>query len=213
MLLLVMAGIVMLYDAWLSASIAQIAPHATIQRRMIKQSYRFFEWYSYVVLIIVLLTQPQKGRLLAGFGMAVGLGASIIHALKFSLGRARPQVELGAYHFAPFSIIDDFDAFPSGHVGGAVMLSLLAGIYFPRLLWPLLSLACLVAVGRIVQERHFLSDTLAGAGIAILAVGFCYRRLGSCYYPPLFSRRTSSLESSDEAGSPPTADELADPPR
>lgn len=187
-LLLVFGSIMLAFDATLSEAIGNIAPHGTIQRRIIKQSYRIFAWYSYIVVAAVLIAQSARFRLLLGFGAAVGLGAAIIHGLKYVIGRGRPQLEMGAFHFEPFTFADHLDAFPSGHVGGAVMISVLVGFYYPPLRWPLLFLSAMVALGRVVQDRHFVSDTLAGAGIAILAVYYCYLRLGPAYYPSLASR-------------------------
>lgn len=195
--LLITAFAIMPFDAPLSEWIGALAPDKTIQRRIIKQSYRVFEWYTYLIVAGVLLLQPIRWRLLKGYGIAIGLGAVIIHSLKFCIGRARPQVHEGAFQFEPFALGDYTDAFPSGHVGGAVMLSLLVGLYFPPLRWPLLFLSALVATGRIIQERHFVSDTLAGAGIAVLVIYACYQWLGVSYYPPLSAQHEVAASNAD----------------
>jgi membrane-associated phospholipid phosphatase len=199
---LILTGLlVILIDAPLSEAIGKLAEPNTWQRRIIKQSYRVFTKYTFIGVAVVLLFKRQRKNLLIGYGTALGLGTAMIHLLKFVVGRARPQAELGAYQFQPFTFADKFDAFPSGHVGGAMMLALLVGTYYPRLRVALLILAVLVAVGRIIQDRHFVSDTLVGAGIATLAVSYCYHRLGPAYYPVLRPRAGSDA-SDGESESP-----------
>lgn len=183
--LLVVAGVVAVFDASISTRIASYFPDQSPQRIAVKQSYRVFEWYTYAVIIGLLLMHVRRVELLRGFGVAVGLCLLPVYLLKFIVGRARPQVELGAYAFEPLSLGDKFDAFPSGHVGGAMVLALLVSLYYPRLRWVAIPLAMVVGLGRVIQLRHFPSDVFASAGVAVLAVYVAARWLGPAAYSAL----------------------------
>lgn len=183
--LLLLAGVVALVDATLSTTVASYFPDRSIQRIAVKQSYRVFAWYAYAALVAVLLMDARRIALLKGFGATIGLCIAPVYLLKLLVGRARPQVELGAYSWHPLSWGDMYDAFPSGHVGGAMVLALLASLYYPRLRWVLPPLAMIVGLGRVIQLRHFPSDVLFAAGLAVLATYAAYRLFGPATFPPL----------------------------
>lgn len=97
-------------------------------------------------------------------GIATGL-------LKFSLGRARPYMELGNTHFEPFNTNDDYMSFPSGHTSMAfAMATILAhrskntfasiGYYL---------IASSTGMARIYFDKHWLSDVLSGAAIGTIS--------------------------------------------
>lgn len=137
----------------------------------------------FLVPMAILANQRNGGRLNIGFTAAMLLSTAITHFLKWAFGRARPEKDLGIIHFR-FLEGDDgpFQAFPSGHTTAAVCLALLLGIYFPKARWVFYLWAVVVAFGRIYVDKHWLSDTLAGAAIALLSVLICYRTLGPAFY-------------------------------
>lgn len=61
-------------------------------------------------------------------------------------------------------------SFPSGHSATAVGLALGLSIFYPKATWWFLILALMAMVQRIESRAHYLSDTLAGAAVACLAV-------------------------------------------
>ena len=67
-------------------------------------------------------------------------------------------------------------AFPSAHVSGAVVLSLVAWRHQRRLAYLLLAITGSVMVATVYGRFHYVLDTLAGAAIAIAAVA-AYRYL------------------------------------
>ena len=86
-------------------------------------------------------------------GLAAGLLAQIV---KHLVGRARPELWLGAAHYAPGSST----SFPSGHTVGAFAL---AGVLmFASRNWPLrfiaFALAFAVGLSRVLAFRHWPSD-------------------------------------------------------
>jgi undecaprenyl-diphosphatase len=72
---------------------------------------------------------------------------------------------VGPFHFDAFALKATFASFPSGHTITAFATCLALGYFIPRLRWPLLLLACLVGVSRVVISAHYASDVVAGAAI------------------------------------------------
>ena len=67
-------------------------------------------------------------------------------------------------------------AFPSAHVSGAVVVSLVAWRHQPRLAYLLVPIAGSVMIATVYGRFHYVLDALAGAGLA-LAVVAAYRYL------------------------------------
>ncbi len=195
--LLVVTALVHTQDQSLSALIVGLAPEGSITQRVIKQSYRLYAWWSFVLIAAMLAGHPRRLRLLSAYGAAISTCLGCVHLLKLVVGRARPQFGAGAYHFVPLDVFDACDGFPSGHTAAATLLAALAGLYWPRSRWILFPGALLVGVARVSQERHYVSDITAGAGIALITVHLCVLWLGRGHFPP--------LRSVDVSGEPETA--------
>ncbi len=89
-------------------------------------------------------------------------------ALKMMVGRARPDANLGTHHFTPGSFSSANSSFPSIHLGVAfAAVTPFAQKYDAPWLY---GVAAATAFGRIQQNKHFLSDTVAG-GLIGYAVG------------------------------------------
>ena len=128
-----------------------------------------------------------RGSLLMLSTMAVG--GLVVLVLKRSVARARPELffDKGVYGLGEaFSRANQFNSFPSSHTYAAFAVAVTLGILAPRWRWAFLSLAVLVAVSRLVNLDHYLSDVMTAAGIAI-AVGHLLapRVLCSKYQWPL----------------------------
>jgi membrane-associated phospholipid phosphatase len=67
-------------------------------------------------------------------------------------------------------------AFPSAHVSGTVVVSLVAWRHQRRLAYPLIPITISLMIATVYGRFHYLLDTLAGAGLAIAVVGV-YRSL------------------------------------
>jgi membrane-associated phospholipid phosphatase len=92
--------------------------------------------------------------------------------VKLLVGRYRPNSGRGAYRFSPFSNSDA--SFPSGHATAAFAL---AASVSDEVRWApatvgLYGLAALTAWSRLNDDKHWLSDVLAGAAVGVTSAKF-----------------------------------------
>jgi len=108
--------------------------------------------------------ERRGGRVLASV-VAAGLTTG---ALKEITGRFRPDTTTDPYIFRPFT---NRDAFPSGHATMAFALatSLSAEIHRPWATALLYAGATGTAWSRLNDQKHWLSDVIAGAAVGITA--------------------------------------------
>lgn len=111
--------------------------------------------------------------------------ASVI--IKTPIGRPRPFLidTYGPFGFQPFMFNAKFASFPSGHTITAFAMAVAIGFLAPRLRMPLIIIAVLVAISRLVLGSHYLSDTMGGALIGVLSAVILQR---------LFARRRIVFE-------------------
>ena len=96
-----------------------------------------------------------------------GLASQVI---KHLFGRARPSLidVVGPFHFDLLAVKSTYASMPSGHSVSAFAMAVALGWMAPRLRWPLLLLAVLVAISRVVISAHYPSDVIAGAGLGVV---------------------------------------------
>ncbi|MEN8144974.1 MAG: phosphatase PAP2 family protein [Gemmatimonadota bacterium] len=94
-------------------------------------------------------------------------------AIKVTVGRARPSQHAGPDSFEPFTTDREFHSFPSGHSTQAFALATtLSGElreeapWLPFVLYPG---ATWVAITRVQDERHWITDVVAGAALGVLS--------------------------------------------
>lgn len=96
------------------------------------------------------------------------IGAGLFaNVLKLIVGRTRPELWLGPFHFAGGGA----NSFPSGHTVGAFALAgvlLFASRNMPLRVTAIL-LAAAVGLARVMAFRHWLSDAVASACLGLLA--------------------------------------------
>lgn len=134
------------------------------------QWQRFGAEYSFAVLggfeAWGVIGKNPRARAVAMDGLTASIiaGGIITPALKYSIGRMRPNQTSATFSFKPFS---GHDSFPSGHVTQAFAVATVIASHYDA--WWQQSLAygtaSLVGWGRIQQNRHFASDVVAGAAI------------------------------------------------
>lgn len=100
------------------------------------------------------------GRMLVSDAIAAGTMAAAVNACKYTVRTMRPD---GSTR----------NSFPSGHTATAFLTAtMLAREYGPRSPWFAVggyAAATVVALSRQLNDRHWMSDTVVGAGIGILA--------------------------------------------
>lgn len=139
-------------------------------------------WYFYPALLLSLvllflrpgsLAPGTRARLFvmsAWFAASLGAASALTHAIKYLLGRARPEL-LDSHGIASFEILrlgSAYESFPSGHSTNAGVVAIALAIWFPAMRWPILLAGACLALTRIVVERHYLSDVIAGFAIGTL---------------------------------------------
>ncbi len=90
----------------------------------------------------------------------------ISFTVKSFIGRARPEDGKGAHHFDPFSELDA--SFPSGHTATAFAILSSWVFYYPHVVtYGLLVIGGGAAVARLQQQKHWLTDVLAGGTLGV----------------------------------------------
>jgi undecaprenyl-diphosphatase len=147
-----------------------------------------------VVFFIVAGVAYQRQRWLAyGVAMALaGLSAGLVaHALKFVIGRTRPELWLGPFHYGRATAY----SFPSGHTVAAFALGgvLLFGSRSVLLRIIALTLACAVGAARVFAFRHWPSDVVASALIALLAAWIAHASTSAKFTDTSVEQPASSI--------------------
>lgn len=129
-----------------------------------------------MIVVFVLLAGMAHGNrfwrvmgiAMAGASLASGL---IVNGIKLIVGRSRPEVWLGPFHFSDAAST----SFPSGHTVGVFAIAgvLMAARTSPTTRIIALLLASGVGVARVLSYRHWPSDVLASAVLG-LALGMVF---------------------------------------
>ena len=77
--------------------------------------------------------------------------------------RPRPSLVDPAIH--PLVAVPHSAAMPSGHASTAFAAAVSVGLVHPRLRWPLVVLAGLIALSRVWLGVHYPTDVIAGAAL------------------------------------------------
>ena len=110
--------------------------------------------------------------------VAAATAGLLVTLLKDAAHRARPGIADPALD--PIGSIPASTSFPSGHSATAFACAVAVGILYPRLRWPLLAGAAIVAVSRVYLGMHYGTDVVAGSalGAAVgLGVALTVRRV------------------------------------
>jgi membrane-associated phospholipid phosphatase len=108
----------------------------------------------------------RKAKAVALDGLSASLIASglILYPVKYTVGRSRPNANVGAYDFNPFS---GHDSFPSGHATEAFTVATVIAEHYDSIWVKVTSytLASMVGYARLNSNVHWTSDVLAGAAL------------------------------------------------
>jgi membrane-associated phospholipid phosphatase len=92
---------------------------------------------------------------------------AIALSLKAITGRARPNADLGAHYYKPFSFAPEYLSLPSGHAASAFAVATVIADQTRGVLVDVLaySLSTLAAFSRVHKSDHWASDVFLGAAI------------------------------------------------
>lgn len=109
----------------------------------------------------------------------------IVLLLKALFGRSRPYNTAGYYasHFEPLTLNWDFHSYPSGHSQVGFTLASFLSLLYPKGTPYFFSFAALIALSRVILEKHYLGDVLAGAYIGILGTYLAWQWKGKKILP------------------------------
>ncbi|HUP45529.1 MAG TPA: phosphatase PAP2 family protein [Thermoanaerobaculia bacterium] len=173
----VLAGLVLVVMTWVFLDAPLLAFAERIQsdttRTMVRYTNRFGGGMNppMIVIFFALAGLAYRTNRWIGYAAAMvvaSLGSGLVaHILKLTVGRTRPELWLGPFHYARGSA----NSFPSGHTVGAFAL---AGVLFfasksLALRLTAIALACAVGVARILAFRHWASDVVASACLGLIA--------------------------------------------
>lgn len=108
--------------------------------------------------------------------VSVAASGLLVDLIKFVCGRARPVKLLteNLYGFYLLESSSKMTSFPSGHSNTAAAIGLVLWYLWPKS-WPLgLLLTGGVMLSRVVLLKHYPSDTLAGAYVAVVTTYYIY---------------------------------------
>ena len=96
------------------------------------------------------------------------------YGVKYTVGRFRPEEHTGAHRFSPFS---GRSSFPSGHTTTAFAILTPWVLYYPHpVTYGLFALGTGTAISRVVREKHWATDVLAGGTLGFLTAYYLTKR-------------------------------------
>jgi membrane-associated phospholipid phosphatase len=122
---------------------------------------------------------PGTAQAVEHVGIALLASGAANGTLKYVVGRERPSFTDNPHHFRPFNSKDRWQSFPSGHA--IIAFSLAASISEearrPWVTGLTYGTASLVGWSRVYDDRHWTSDVVGGAIVAIATSRWTIHRL------------------------------------
>jgi membrane-associated phospholipid phosphatase len=146
-----------------------------IHHKVLREALKTPGFFGFTLIVVIpLVIWRHRMRWPAGIFMLIATALSGSNQLiKWIAGRTRPfKLPDGSGRLAPFEL-HPFPhdgknlCFPSGHADLAFATAAGLGILWPRFRWAFYALALIVAVERVAENAHWLSDTVAAAALGI----------------------------------------------
>ena len=144
-------------------------------------------FWTWLIPIAALCVWHPLKYFAGGFLALANLMGLVTDLLKWLIGRVRPfrlHEQLGwpePFALRPLrgglrGLFEQTNlAFPSGHATTAFASATAMAILLPRWKWVFYGVAAIVAAERVAENAHYLSDTVAGAGVSIIGVHATWR--------------------------------------
>ena len=175
--------------------------HWTRNQHRLAETIKLPGEYVTTLVVAVLLIALHKRRFeAAGLVVASGALSGANSLLKWIAGRRRPVVGIHPYDLDLFvggwgglTGAEKNLSFPSGHAALAFAMASSLAVLLPRWRWVFYAVACTVAVERVVENAHYLSDAVAGAAVGCLSTAIVLkihaaiqarRRIATSHSPP-----------------------------
>ncbi len=130
-----------------------------------------------LALVVIVLAYKRWKQTARSIVAGLMIQTATVQALKHLSGRPRPaDFDKLTVFYGPST---DFHSFPSSHAAFAFMLATVVGAYFPRWRWLAYAGAGVIALSRVLLDRHFISDVMVGAFIGYMAAFLVLR-----WWPP-----------------------------
>jgi undecaprenyl-diphosphatase len=141
--------------------------------------------FTLVVCILMVIFHRRSWRAalpLIVSGPMVGTGYLL---LKWMVGRRRPVIIAAPFEFRPFAHgvmglvhAESGLSFPSGHAALAFASATCLAAAMPRWTTVFFFVACAVGAERVLENAHYLSDVIAGAGLGVICGYMAIRLTG-----------------------------------
>jgi membrane-associated phospholipid phosphatase len=111
----------------------------------------------------------------------------LVLSLKSMFGRCRPynSPDFLPLNFQPFTLDWNFQSYPSGHTQVGFTLASFLSILYPKRTKYFFLFASLVGLSRVILEKHYLGDVLAGAYVGIIGTYIAWHWKGKRVLPHL----------------------------
>lgn len=138
------------------------------------------------IALLLFLCHPLKGRAAVLPLIAGALGGAGYSLMKWFVGRHRPDKGVKGFDFHLFVgglrglFTEKALSFPSGHTCLAFATAASLAILIPRWRAAWFIIATAVAAERVLENAHYLSDVVAGAGLGIICANITWHYVRAC---------------------------------
>ncbi len=186
LLLLIAAGLVFPWDAWISLHCHKIPRgEPEFLRNILDNVEPFGHGVGVVIAALLILLLEQRQRKTGWSLLTAGLGAGLLaDFVKLWMGRVRPRnfdfatldAQATITGWLPFlNGGSGSQSFPSAHTATAFAMAVMLSSLYPRGRWLFFLMAVLVVGHRLHSGAHYASDILAGAALGWLFALWCIR--------------------------------------
>ncbi len=103
------------------------------------------------------------------FFLTTAAAGLLVQIVKRAVGRVRPRIagDGSSFTFHPFTMVNGYASFPSGHAASSFAAATALGLIVPRWRVAFYLAASAIAVCRIVENEHYASDVVSGAVLGL----------------------------------------------